>query len=98
MLWEQGKVDVCRLSRSMVALPAWDAKKSCFRPYEVPTSGHATLPVVVRMRGPGDVVCDGASHLATCGPCGQCVHTFLCDEKGLLQAPEALQRHPVVVG
>jgi hypothetical protein len=94
-LWEEGKIDVCRLSSSMVALPAWDPKNCCFRKVESPLAGHSTLPVVVRMRGPGDIVCDGATDTCTCQPRGQCVHILLCHEKKLLDLPEAQPpRHP----
>jgi hypothetical protein len=87
-LWDEGKVDVCQLSSSVVALPAWDAKKCCFRQVEAPAVGHATLPMIVRMRGPGDIVCEGATDACTCWPRGQCVHILLCQEKELLHLPE----------
>ncbi len=75
---------------------AWDTNLLKFS--AVNPARLATLPVLVRLRGPNDIVCDGPSDGRTCQPRGQCVHIKLCQELGLLhlhQDVDSLQHEGV---
>jgi hypothetical protein len=81
-LWSEGKVPFSRLTHSMVLMGAWNEVNMEFP--QVAAGSVSSLPVLVRMKGPNFIVCDGPCDSKTCQPRGQCVHIKLCERFQLL--------------